>query len=179
MASKGSALLRCRSMYRLKVDIGKCPYNTNNKKYNTTHEGTVNHYKDVFSSSDRLMSNSVEDKDAYELIMNAREIVNYRSRTFLEPDCLDIWYFFKNCVEEGTLVEELQNLERDNYVKCFQEEYAVVGIPIKRLQETVADFADAGLLGLISTERISFTKDVMHYEERTLTLLSDVFGQSG
>ncbi len=175
LAANGFAILRCKSMFRLKVNVGEKPYHTNSKKYNTTHEGTVNHYKDIFSASDRLLSNKIEDIDAYEWMMNAREIVNYRSVSFLEPNCLDIWNFFSSCVDDGTLVVELKNLEDDNYIKCFQEEYAVVAIPIKRMQQTISDMATAGLLTQLTQDREIFAKTVIGYDDRSLSILSDIF----
>ena len=54
MASKDIAILRCNNMYRLLVKSGARPFSTNNRKYNTTHEGTISHYKDVFKQSDIL-----------------------------------------------------------------------------------------------------------------------------
>lgn len=135
LAANGFAMLRCGSMFRLKIANGEKPYGSGNHKYNTTHEGTIKHYKDIFSYSDRLLSNKIDDIDVYEWMMNVREIVNYRSNAFLEPDCLEIWEFFANCVDTFTLVEELKRLEDDNYIRCFQEEFAVVAIPIKRMQQ--------------------------------------------
>ena len=175
LAANGFALLRCGNMYRLKYCVGEKPFSTNNKKYSTTHEGTISHYKDIFSISDRLLSNKIDDLDAYQWMMNAREIVNYRSVSFLEPGCLDIWDFFSTCVDDGTLVDELKRLEDDSYIKCFQEEYAVVAIPIKRMQETISDMATSGLLTQLAHDREMFAKSVLNYDHRSLSILADVF----
>lgn len=175
MAAKGYATLRCKSMFRLKIADGETPYGTNNKKYQTTHEGTINHYRDQFGFADRLLSNKIGDIDAYEWMMNAREIVNYRSRSFLEPRCLDIWDYFSTCVDDRTLVTELLNLENDPYVKCFQEEYAIVAIPIKRVQQTIADLASEGILEQFAQDRENFTRTVLHYDQRSMSILSDIF----
>ncbi|WP_156989868.1 hypothetical protein [Caproicibacter fermentans] len=175
LATKNIAILRCFSMYRLPARAGEKPYGTGNKKYNTTHEGTINHYQDVFSLSDKLLSNNIEDNDAYEWMMNAREIVNYRCTSFLEPDCLEIWDYFSQCVNDGTLATTLSNLEKDPYVMCFQEEYAVVAIPIKRMQETIADMVTYGLIGNLEDQRELFAKSVIDYDRRSLSILSQVF----
>ena len=125
--------------------------------------------------ADRLLSNKIEDYDAYKWMMNAREIVNYRSVSFLEPNCLDIWDFFSTCVDDGTLATELKKLEDDNYVKCFQEEFAVVAIPIMRMKETIADMASGGLLTRLTNDRETFAKTVLNYVHRSLSILSDIF----
>lgn len=175
MASKGIAMLRCKSMYRLFARTGEKPFSTGNKKYNTTHEGTISHYKDLFGQSDILLSNNIEDQDVYQWMMNAREIVNYRSAVFPEPDCLDIWDYFSQSIDEGNFTNVLEQLENDPYIMCFQEEYAVIAIPIKRLQQTISDMLNASLLSDFSEERLRFIKNVIGYEERNLHIMPQIF----
>lgn len=175
MAAKGYATLRCKGMFRLRIADGEMPYAKSGKRYQTTHEGTINHYRDQFGVADRLLSNKIGDFDAYEWMMNAREIVNYRSRSFLEPNCLEIWEYFSTCADDGTLVAELENLESDPYVKCFQEEYAIVAIPIKRVQQTIADLSSEGLLTQFTQDRESFARTVLGYDQRSMSILSDIF----
>lgn len=175
MAAKGYATLRCKGMFRLRIADGEMPYAKSAKRYQTTHEGTINHYRDQFGFADRLLSNKIGDFDAYEWMMNACEIVNYRSRSFLEPNYLEIWEYFSTCVNDGTLVAELENLESDPYVKCFQEEYAIVAIPIKRVQQTIADLSSEGLLTQFTQDRESFARTVLGYDQRSMSILSDIF----
>ena len=87
MACNGYALLRNCSMYRLKIASGESPYGTNNKKYNSTHGGTISHYKDIFSGSDILLTNLIDDVDVYQWMEDVRDIVNYREVGFEEPEC--------------------------------------------------------------------------------------------
>jgi hypothetical protein len=178
MASKGIAMLRCKSMYRLLVQIGEKPYSKNKKKYNTTHEGTISHYKDLFGTSDRLLSNNIEDDDVYQWMMNAREIINYRSAAFSEPGCLEIWDYFSKCIDEGDFTDVLEQLENDPYVMCFQEEYAVVAIPIKRLQQTISDLSNANLLSDFSEERLGVIKKTIQYEDRNLHIIPEIFREN-
>lgn len=175
MAARGIAVLRCKSMYRLCVQIGQSPFTTGNKKYNTTHEGTISHYKDLFGTSDMLLSNNIDDQDAYQWMMNAREIVNYRSAAFAEPDCLDIWDTFSYSIDEGTFGNLMMQLENDPYIRCFQEEYAVVAIPIKRLKQTLEELEEQGLLSYFSEERRQTIKQVLDYEQRDLHIMTTLF----
>lgn len=176
LATKDIAVLRCKSMYRLKANYGEKPYTTGNKAYNTTHEGTIKHYKDLFAMSDRLLSNNIDDIDAYAWMMSAREIINYRSQTFKEPDCLDIWNEFSLSLESNSLSDLLKQLEDDPYVMCFQEEFAVVAVPIKRLKQTIADMASCGILNQIGASKESFVRDTIGYNEHSLTILEEIFG---
>lgn len=175
MAAKGFALLRCKNMFRLKVTSGEAPYATNNKKYSTTHEGTINHYKDKFGQSDRLLSNNIDDKDVYQWMMNVREIINYRSAVFSEPDCLNIWDIFSQSIDDGSFVSLLKELENDPYIMCFQEEYAVIAIPLKRLEQTIEDLLNANLLSNLNSDRRSYIKKIIGYERRNLEIVSPFF----
>lgn len=175
MASKGIAILRCKSMYRLFARMGEKPYSTGNRIYNTTHEGTINHYKDLFGVSDRLLSNNIEDQDVYEWMMNAREIVNYRSAAFSEPECLEIWESFSKSIDEGEFTKILKLLESDPYIMCFQEEYAVTAIPVKRLQQTIDDLLSTNLLSGFSEKRLNVIKTIMQYQNRNLDIIPQLF----
>nr|AGS53302.1 hypothetical protein [uncultured bacterium contig00013] len=174
-ATKDIAILRCDRMFRLPVRQGQQPYSTGNKKYNSTHEGTINHYKDLFSMSDPLLSNKIEDNDAFQWMRNAREIVNYRSSSFREPNCLEIWNYFSNCINDNSMSQILKQLEEDAYTLCFQEEYAIVAIPIKLIQQTINDMENTRLLNRLSKERKSFIRSLINYDNRSLTIFPKIF----
>lgn len=169
------ALLRNRRMYRLKIAVGESPYSTCNKKYNTTHEGTISHYKDVCSGSDVLLTNHIGDMDAYEWMEYVRNVVNYLDVSFREPACLDFWDIYKTAVNDNTLSSLLNMLENDtNNIYCFQEDYAVVAIPIKRMKLTIDDLNRRGLLSLIDSSRIAYVDTILRRENRDLEIMNDI-----
>lgn len=175
MACSGYALLRNCSMYRLKVAAGEMPYGTNNKKYNSTHGGTISHYKDVFAGTDILLTNLIDDVDVYQWMENVRDIVNYREVGFEEPECLEVWNKYKEALDIGTLSDLLELLVSDlQYIYCFQEEYAVVAIPIKRMQQTIADLAGRGWLSLISTDRKEYANRIIKSSERNISIFDNL-----
>lgn len=162
-------------MYRLELSPNSSPYNTGNKKYNTTHEGTINHYRDLYGAADLLLSNKIDDCDAYEWMMNAREIVNYRCATFLEPGHLDIWSQYAESIEDNTIIELFDSILSDQkYVYPFQEEYAVIAIPLKRLLQTIQDLGDAGLLNEFQTEKIGYLQNITRDVPMTSNILNDL-----
>lgn len=176
MASKGVALLRCGSMFRLIIRVAEKPYNTGNKKYHTTHQGTISHYKDLFAQDDKLLSNKIDEKEAYDWMLEIREIVNYRAVTFKDPECLDVWERFSSAIDNNSIGDLLLLLENDSdYVYCLQEEYAVVGIPIKCVSKTIADFVGMGFIDDIPKNRIEYVKEVFNYSTRELTILETLF----
>ncbi len=171
MACNGYALLRNCSMYRLKIASGESPYGTNNKKYNSTHGGTISHYKDIFSGSDILLTNLIDDVDVYQWMEDVRDIVNYREVGFEEPECLEVWNKFKEALDTHTLSNLLNLIINDSqYIYCFQEEYAVVAIPIKRMQLTIADLGNNGCLPLITLNRKEYANSIIKGAERNINI---------
>jgi len=175
MASNGYALLRNYSMYRLKIATGEKPRGTGNKKYNSTHGGTINHYKDVFSGTDILLTNTIDDTDVYQWMEDIRDIVNYRAVSFEDPECLDVWFKYKEALESNKLSDLLEQLINDTqYIYCFQEEYAVVAIPIKRMQQTIADLADNGLLSTVTDDRKSYANNIINGRGRSISIFNSL-----
>lgn len=175
MACNDYTLLRNCSMYRLKIAANEKPYSTNNKKYNSTHGGTISHYKDIFEGTDKLLSNQIEDVDVYQWMENARDIINYREVCFEDPECIDIWNNFFQALENDKLSELLEELQNDDeYIYCFQEEYAIVAIPIKRMQQTIAELADNGLLSRVEPERIQYVDEIIKSDVRNISILNSL-----
>lgn len=177
MACNNVALLRNRKMYRLRLKKGEKPYGTGNKKYNSTHSGTIAHYKDIFSGSDMLLTNKIDDIDAYQWMENARDIVNYRDISFRDPECLEIWTKYNESLDSGKLDILFNKIQCDiSYSFCFQEEYAVVAIPIKRLQQTIMDMANIGLLKEFQLIRKGYIEKIIKCKDRNLHFLDDING---
>lgn len=173
MACNGYALLRNYNMYRLKVAAGEKPYGTGNKKYNSTHGGTISHYKDVFGGTDTLLTNTIDDIDVYQWMEDVRDIVNYRAVSFEDPNCLDVWCKYKEALEANKLSDLLEQLINDTqYIYCFQEEYAIVAIPIKRMQQTIADLANNGLLSDVTDDRKNYANSIINGRKRNISIFS-------
>lgn len=60
------------------------------------------------------------------------------------------------------------------YIYCFQEEYAVVAIPIKRMQQTIDDLAGRGWLSLISTDRKEYANRIIKSSERNISIFDNL-----
>jgi len=131
MALNGVALIRQKSLYYLKANIGEKPVMKNNKKYNSDHSGTINYYIELFSS-DILLSQSIEFNNPYEWLMNKREQINYRERSFNEPNYSDFWKNVADHVKLGKLEKLIKDYWNDEFFLCFQPENAILAIPIKR-----------------------------------------------
>ena len=149
------------------------PIGSNNKKYNTTHEGTINHYRDLFSDSDYLETNTIDGDNSYDWMKEAREIVNYKSRSFAEPYCLSFWDYYDSCVTDGTLNKEILALTIDD-TKCFQSDFAIIAIPLKRYVLTKIDYLKSFPSEKISEERSDYIKKAMYAIPDLLDIFEDL-----
>lgn len=130
LALNNYAIFKANTTYLLNVNANESLKASNNKKYQATHEGTINHFKDCFPN-DYLLSNNIGDEDAFSWLKNVREIINYRSRKFYEPGFLDI---YKKFSKEDAL-GKIDLLYNDSTGLLFQEEYAIIGIPVEIIKK--------------------------------------------
>jgi hypothetical protein len=176
LACKGYALLQANGMYRLQLKESESPYKTGNKKYNSTHSGTINHYIDIFGGDDKLLTNQIDSRNAYEWIEEVRNVINYRAVSFQEPNWLDIWDKYAEALENSNLNELLLKIQDDqDFIYCFQEEYAIVGIPIKRVYLTIKDLVNYGLLSNLDIQRKLYAMNLVKYNERDLKILNSFY----
>jgi hypothetical protein len=131
MAVNGVALIRQKSLFYLKAIDGESPITKGNKKYNSDHSGTINFFIDLFGS-DILLSQSIDTTNVYEWFMNKREQINYRERQFNEPNNSDFWRFIADQIDKRNFETLLKGYIQDKFILCFQEEHAILAIPIKR-----------------------------------------------
>lgn len=138
LAAHGVAIVWCNRIYRISAEELQSPV-PGKRSQNSTHAGTIMHYEEIFAETDRLLSNMIGDHTVYQWIKQAREIVNYKNVAFAEPGCLNIWRLFSG-LAISELVATVLDLQQEEYIKCFQEEYAILGIPLKCLQQTIQEF---------------------------------------
>ena len=150
MACHGFALLRNYSMYRLKLKAGEKPYTKGKKMYNSTHSGTIAHYKDVFSGADKLLTNKIDDIDVYKWLENVREIVNYREVSFRDPDCLDIWLKYKEALDKGELGILLDSIQNDNSYILLSRRVCNSGNTSKKDARNYRGYVELWLVELIA-----------------------------
>ena len=130
--------------------------------------------KDIIKA-DLLLSNSIDDIDAYEWMMQAREIVNYRCASFLEPDSLEIWDKYAEYIDDGTIESLFENIINDEkYVYPFQEEYAIMAIPLKRFVQTTRDLDNCGLLALFDVSKSNYLQSIINNDERKVVAMKNI-----
>lgn len=142
LASQEVAILReKRRLYYVKAKenefIKKCDDTTD-------HKATINTLKKLYNNIDWLLSNNIEEIDAYHWMMKKREEVNYRDLDFHDPNAPEFWSTINREIENNDIKAVIDNLVKDEGLLCFQDEYAILGIPTKRIILTVDEIKKQG-----------------------------------
>lgn len=131
LAVKGIAIIRQKSLYYIKALEGEYPITIGNRKFNSDHSGVINYFIKLINS-DILLTQSIDSTNAYDWLMKKREQIHYRERKFNEPNCSSFWEKINEIIDNGKLEKLLKDYIEDKFILCFQEEHAVLAIPLKR-----------------------------------------------
>lgn len=158
-ALRDFALIRHKCIYYLKASEGSTPVTkgrngANRTNYSGDHKSALNYYKDLFSSSDILLSQEIEGQTAYQWLMKKREQVNYQERNFNEPSRPDFLGFISQRVDSESLLELIEEIKNDNgYILTFQTEFAPLAIPYRRAMLTRKNFIDNGITAMLTSQQ--------------------------
>lgn len=119
----------------------------------TDHKGTISTLCNLFKNSDFLLSNNIDGIDVYQWMMSRREEVNYKDMDFHDPDAPDFWGVINKEIAQYGIDKVVDKLVNDHWLYCFQDEYAILGVPTKRLILTVDEIHRFGKVINISTEK--------------------------
>ena len=119
----------------------------------TDHKGTILTLCKLFKNSDMLLSNNIDGIDVYQWMMKRREDVNYKDIDFHDPNAPDFWSNLNNEIEQHGIRAVVDKMVNDNWLYCFQSEYAVLGVPTKRLALTVDEIHKLGKIVNIPSEK--------------------------
>ena len=122
----------------------------------TDHKASMYTLRNLYGSVDKLLTQTIDGKLSYEWMMDKREEVNYKDIEFHDPNPPDFWETIHQDVVNHSIVHVVNTLVEDEWLYCFQDDYAVLGIPTKRLLLTVEDIKNTGLNVIINSEQKSF-----------------------
>lgn len=119
----------------------------------TDHKGTILTLCKLFKRSDLLLSNNINDMDVYHWMMQRREEVNYKDMDFHDPLPPDFWDILNREIVQQGIRSVVDKMVNDNWLYCFQDEYAILGVPTKRLMQTADEIHRMGKDLNISSEK--------------------------
>lgn len=141
LALRGFALLRGGGpIYSLMLKENELPHKTTGQKGD--HKTTLKLWRELIGeSNDILLSNNIDDVEPYVWLMNAREVVQYRRKTFLEPRTEG---FFANLVSKD-LSATLDIYANDlDPIYPFEKDNACLALPVMRALLSFDDLKSKG-----------------------------------
>lgn len=119
----------------------------------TDHKGTILTLSKLYKNVDKLLSNEIDNTDVYRWMMKKREEINYRDLDFHDPNAPDFWRTLNMEIKKNGIKAVVDTMVKDEWLYCFQEEYAILGIPTKRIILTVDEIHRQGKKLDISEEK--------------------------
>lgn len=131
MGFDNKAIVRDNSLYLVDLTAGKSPYKGGNKKYNTDHGGTINHYQDCYRTTDPVLALQIDNATVLEWMMDLREVTNYREHRFLEPHPRSfLQSYANNTHQQGFFSSTFNSFDQDtSYTYLYAEASAWIAVP--------------------------------------------------
>ena len=127
-------LIKNKSTYYLDISIGSKPVKKSQPRFRGDHKSTILIFKEEIGDRDILQTNTINNLNPYLWMMDRREEVNYRNIEFFEPDINPYYQILSERDMEDTLKTIILD---DNYTYCFDEDYACLALPLKRMLITL------------------------------------------
>lgn len=173
LALRGFGIIRAGGpIYSLKFEVNQVPNVVKTtKQQKGDHKTALAAWRElVGESNDILLSNNIDEVEPYLWLMHARETVQYRRKTFVEPSSES---FFSNLVSKN-LSKALQIYADDpDPIYPFEKDNACLALPVYRGLLTFEDLKLSGLK-LTSPERLVLHSLVGNYIENN-SKLSNIF----
>lgn len=113
------------------------------EKVSGDHKTTIVTFISVFAETDILLTNTVNEKNVYDWLMNLRNQVNYRERAFTEPNHK---YFFSTLFDKRRINDQIATYLNDEIsIYCFDEDHCALAAPLKLatiVRQQLFDFID-------------------------------------
>lgn len=167
LAFSNFAIFRASKMYIIECLPNAKMNNFPGKEYNTTHEGTFNFFREKLPNH-YILSNTIDAIDCLDWFKNLREIINYRSPSFCEPNHLSIFECFDS---KEKLDSNILNLYNDLEGDIFLEEFAVVGIPLKFLSCILRE-CNIDINDTFSDKRLRFLRNLACQKMREVLMIN-------
>lgn len=133
---EGIIIFRAGKMYFSNIHNNEGFKPIASQRNTNTHEGTISLFERFFEKTDIIYANAIEDSTPIEWIKEKREIVNYLSVEFKEPE--HFAYLEKFCsIDKAN--ESIKKIIQDASL-AFQEEFAIIGIPLLLFKEILSDY---------------------------------------
>jgi hypothetical protein len=132
----GNIIIRCKSMYYVKIAVGEKPVRFNPNKYKGDHQLTIALEEKLYKSyelQDPILDNKLDGENPYMWIMGNRDRVNYQMKDFSDPVCDPILNKAFAYFQDNDILSLLRFYNDNDYSICFDMDHAILAIPYKKL----------------------------------------------
>ena len=174
LAALGTGIAKNKGIYYWNAVSGSGPVKIDTRGVRGDHQSTLAAFRRIVKR-DILETNTVDDSNVYNWLMEQRNSVQYRDRAFSEPNH---GYFHSNIFDTQTFEIQVEKYIFDqDSVYCFDPDHCMLAAPIRRLLDTRAQLRKeripspiqsrleplANLIGEINASPQSPLNDILAY----------------
>jgi hypothetical protein len=174
LAARRHALVRSGCWFHFDLNVPQAPAKAlNTKRHRNDHDTALHLYEDIFSASDRLLTNSIDGATPFTWMMGLRNIANYRAARFSDPEFL-FDFMSAGSLPDARALDAMiaQNVDDVDDILVFQPEHAWLALPMKQLIAACADISVAGASLMLPADQHAHTaKSINALPEKLRQLL--------
>ena len=143
LAALNVGIIRSKGIFLWRAAAGSVPRRLRPKDRANDHTCILQAFKTIVAN-DVLQTNHVNGDSVYDWLFAQRNRIQYRDRSFCEPEQND--YFHPNIFRRESFDAQITAYIQDSVaVYCFIEEHSLIATSIRRLSDSKAVLRDAGL----------------------------------
>lgn len=128
-------------------------------QHKSDHHSTIWLYNQFYDGSDILLTNDINGKNTHEWMEKKRVEINYQHDKFQEPYPPYFWEEIDAQIKSKNISKVFSKFLRDDvFLYTFQEEYAILAVPIKRLVLTYDTIQILNIGSILDSEQQSFLR---------------------
>lgn len=126
--------------------------------HKSDHKGVIFLQQKYYSNSDQLLQSQLENRIPYYWLMEQREYVNYKHKTFTEPNAPIFWEEINKILIQKDINYLIEIYLNDTSLSfCFDKNHSILATPLQRLKLTCRDFENSGMSNFIESSKIDIT----------------------
>lgn len=129
-------LIRCKSLYYVKVSDGESPVSFNPKGLYGDHQLTIALVEKLYKLailSDPMLGNKIDGMNVYLWMLKQRERVNYQMKDFADPQCDSILNHIVPYYDDCDLLSLFKFYNSQDCSICFDTDHTILAVPYKKL----------------------------------------------
>jgi len=142
LGSKNLAFIKCKCPFLLEVKTGESPVKKSGSRYRNDHSAIISVWTEEINEKDILLTNNIEETNAYTWMQELRNKIQYRKASFSEPLADESLVNLADRDLSFWIETFLDDIE---HIFCFDPDFAAVALPLKRSLFSSKDLLHASI----------------------------------